>query len=79
MESSKPFVVSKSGSLHVQIAGLAFACPFGPDNPPDCPLHAVRTKPIPERLAWVNSLPPAARIEISQHHVECLANKEAAP
>jgi hypothetical protein len=79
IKSTQPFVASDPGSLHARIVGLVFACPFGPDNPPDCPLHAVRTKPISERLAWVESLSPSARMEILQHHCACLANKEAAP
>ena len=79
MEPSQPFVASASGSLHAHIAALIFACPFGQDNPTDCPLHAVRTKSARERLAWVESLTPAARIAIVQHHCACLANKEAAP
>lgn len=79
LKPPQPFVASEPGSLHARIVGLVFACPFGPDNPTDCPLHAVRTKPIHERLAWAESLTPAARMEIVQHHCSCLANKEAAP
>ena len=79
IKPTQPFVASEPGSLHSRIVGLVFACPFGPDNPTDCPMHVMRTKSIQERLAWVESLTPAARMDIVQHHCACLANKEAAP
>jgi len=39
-----------------RLFGLAMVCPAGQDNPPDCPLYAIRQKPIAERLAWARSL-----------------------
>lgn len=78
MKPPPPFAASESGSLHAKLTELAFACPFGPDNPPDCPLHSIRNRPIRERLQWVESLTAVARMEIVRHHCACLAGKEAA-
>jgi hypothetical protein len=56
--------------------GRILRCPLG-GNPPDCPLHEVRTWPIEERVTWLESKSDEEVIELYKRHTECLKCKLA--
>jgi hypothetical protein len=63
--------------LKAWVVGLTMACPFDQSNPPDCPLCLIRTKPVIERLHWVESLGHEQLRLIVTTHLLCLAQKQA--
>ncbi len=63
--------------LKAWVVGLTMACPFDQSNPPDCQLCLIRTKPVIERLLWVESLEHEQLRLIVNTHILCLAQKEA--
>jgi hypothetical protein len=68
----------KSGDaalLKSRTMGLLVACPIRQDNPPDCPLHALRQQPLRERYRWLNELPPAQVQSLMAQHSECFNRK----
>ncbi len=69
----------KSGDLaqmKVRATGLLVACPHSQDNPYDCPLHAVRERPLRERYHWLESLQPGQLKKLLDQHSECILRKE---
>jgi len=58
--------------LLTRVMGLAIACPFSQDNPDRCQLCEIRSRPLPERIAWMRSLSPAERERVTVGHDECL-------
>jgi len=58
------------------LVGLVFACPATCGNPPACPLHDIRHRPVSERVAWVKKLTDAERLQILDWHEQCLARQE---
>jgi hypothetical protein len=68
----------KSGEaalLKSRLTGLLMACPIGQDNPPDCPLHALRQQPLCERYRWLGNLPRSQMNGLVEQHTECYARK----
>ena len=57
---------------HAHLAGLIFACPVTMDNPPACPLHALRRRPARDRFAWVQSLSRRECRDTVAHHAACM-------
>jgi hypothetical protein len=66
-----------STRMRGRMYGLVVACPFDQCNPPDCPLCAVRKRPMSERFAWVESLAPGEMDDFLTKHGKCLHAKEA--
>jgi hypothetical protein len=62
--------------LKVWVVGLTMACPYDQSNPPDCPLCQIRTKPLVERLHWVESLSHEKLRLIVNTHLLCLEQKQ---
>ena len=56
--------------------GRILRCPLG-GNPEDCPLHAVRTWPMEERLDWLESKTDEEVVELYVRHTDCLEHKLA--
>lgn len=55
--------------------GRVLRCPMG-GNPPDCPLHELRLRPVEERLEWLSSKSDFELMALFGYHVKCLAKKE---
>lgn len=62
--------------LAARIRALTVACPFGQDNPPDCPLCNIRKLPLKARIAWVDTLRPEVMEGLLQYHANCLEARE---
>ena len=58
--------------------GRILRCPVE-DNPDDCPLKEVRSRPLEERIAWMDSKSDEEIIELHLHHIKCVAAKLADP
>jgi hypothetical protein len=57
------------------MVALAVSCPFADDNPPECPLHSVRTWTTDEILDWIDGLSADDLRFLFQYHDCCLAVK----
>jgi len=76
LEYSRP---GKSGDItriKARVAGLLVSCPVTQDNPPDCPLRAVRRLPLRARYRWLDDLPPGRMKQLLEQHGECIVRKE---
>ena len=64
------------GIERAELIGLLVACPFGQDNPSSCPLHSIRERPLPERVAWLDLLEEEEVLLLLENHRQCLGVKE---
>ena len=66
---------ARSTALRYQLRVLAAACPFGEDNPGDCPLFMLRQMKPRERWQWFSRLDEADLSYLAAYHHICLTTK----
>jgi hypothetical protein len=58
-----------------ELIGLLVACPSQGGNPAHCQLHQMRLRPMSDRFAWAQQLPPAEIQRIIATHQQCSWNR----
>ena len=61
--------------LQERLVALAVACPFAENNPPNCPLHHLRTLSSREILDWLEGLSADEAQFMLRYHECCLATQ----
>lgn len=75
LEYALPPKSGEAALVKARLTGLLMACPIGQDNPPDCPLHALRQQPVRDRFLWLGHLPRSQMNGLLEQHTECYARK----
>lgn len=65
-------------AVRFELVGLLVACPFNQDNPANCPLYYMRTRPLDERIEWLDKLADDDVEILKANHQHCLYLKERA-
>ncbi len=68
--ASKDLIEEARFALH----GRILRCPLG-GNPKDCPLHALRLRPVNERIKWLEAKTDEEVVALYNQHNACLECK----
>jgi hypothetical protein len=63
--------------LRILVTSQKTVCPYVQENPDECPLHALRDRPLLERVNWSESLSHLEVSRFMRYHTECLALQQA--
>ncbi|MEE9369084.1 MAG: hypothetical protein V3V05_09515 [Pontiella sp.] len=62
---------AKIEQARMTMYGRILRCPMKV-IPEDCPLNKIRTRPITERVEWIESKSDSEIVELYQHHTKCI-------